>query len=66
MSAATGTPTNLTVRRASTDALLDALVVLTHQIHATRSDPSGLRDHANDLRAQRDLVRGELLRRAGE
>lgn len=53
------------LREASGDVLLDAIVQLTHRIHATRSDPIGLLDHANALREQRALIRAELLRRIG-
>lgn len=41
----------------STEALIDAIVQLTHMIHATPED------HAKDMRAQRALARAELIRR---
>lgn len=53
------------LREARPEVLLDAIVQLTHRIHATRSDPAGLLDHANALREQRALVRAEVLRRIG-
>lgn len=45
----------------STGGLLDALIRLTHTIHATASDET-----ATKLRAQRDLVHHEVLRRCRE
>lgn len=50
---------------ASSEVLLDALVVMTHQIHALSelSDGSPGRVRADELREQRDLIRGELLAR---
>lgn len=45
------------VADATTEALIDAIVQLTHMIHATPGD------HGEDLRAQRALARAELIRR---
>jgi hypothetical protein len=44
---------------ASDDCLLDAMLRLTHKVHALTED------EAEGLRAQRDLVRAEVLRRMG-
>lgn len=53
-------PVNLPVRQASTETLLDTMCALTHRIHAAT-----VKSAAADLRAQRQVVRDELLRRAG-
>lgn len=45
----------------STDKLLDAIIQLTHRIHGTEDSA-----RADSLRAQRDMVRAEVLRRTGE
>lgn len=51
----------------TTDGLLTAFASLTHRLHALeRSGPHHLADEpATDIRAQRDLIRTEILRRAG-
>lgn len=62
------------LRETSTDALLTTFAALTHRIHAADKralhGPERLAraaDHtASDLRAQRDLVRAEVLRRTGD
>lgn len=76
----TVTPINAATRAlmsTSTEGLLDALVQLTHQVHAYTEQATDYRRHgmrqrasqaanrASELRAQRDMVRAELLRRAG-
>lgn len=45
----------------STEGLLRAFASLTHAIHDTPHGPA-----QQDLRAQRDLVRAEVLRRTGD
>ena len=63
------------LEQTSTDGLLRAFASLTHQIdaaHREREDARGAAGYARrhnaiaDLRAQRDLVRAEILRRAGD
>lgn len=49
------------LERTSTDGLLRAFASLTHAIHDTAHGPA-----QQDLRAQRDLVRAEVLRRTGD
>jgi hypothetical protein len=69
-------PTAREVLRASTtEALVDAVIHLTHQTHTAKAAAAearvhGLRDLAraqgerlSDLRRQRDMVRAELVRR---
>jgi hypothetical protein len=48
------------LRATSTDALLDSIIRLTHRIHEAPAH------HVTDLRAQRDLIRAEILRRTGD
>jgi hypothetical protein len=56
---------------AAPEALLTAIEILTHRVHeattTTRAnaDASWAVQTERDLRAQRDLVRGEILRRMG-
>lgn len=56
---------------ADPEALLTAIEILTHRVHeataTTRANAgaSGAVQTERDLRAQRDLVRGEILRRMG-
>lgn len=59
------------LRTASTEALIDTIVRLTHAIHSanmreggTPKDRDTREQQTADLRAQRDLARGEVLRRA--
>lgn len=52
-----------TLRATSTGALLDTLIQLTHRIHES---PFRNPEHTADLRAQRDLIRAEILRRTGD
>jgi hypothetical protein len=66
------TPAADALATASPEALIDAVIRLTHAIHSDGMREGGtLRDrqsreaHTADLRAQRDLARAELLRRAG-
>lgn len=52
----------------SPEGLLKAYASLTHRIHANASSakrPSVMAEVEQDLREQRDLVEGELLRRMG-
>lgn len=49
------------LERTSTDSLLTAYAALTHRIHETPHGPA-----QQDLRAQRDLIRAEVLRRTGD
>lgn len=68
-------PVDEVLAEASTEALLDTFAALTHRIHeateaTTRAlgTPYGLtrgQRQVDGLRAQRDLVRAEVLRRAG-
>lgn len=48
----------------STEALLDAIVRLTHCIHG-RGDGDASAAQVATWRAQRDLARAEVIRRAG-
>jgi hypothetical protein len=62
----TVTPINEATRalsESSSEALLDAIVQLTHRIHGL-SD-AGHTDRVHELRQQRALIRGEILRRIG-
>ena len=71
------TATDATTRRDEFNDLLDRLVALSFAIHATDARAHDWRSRgrlqragsaeaeADDLRGQRDMVRGELLRRAG-
>jgi len=66
------------LQAADPESLLTAIEVLTHKIHgavarcgstnahSAHRGCSGLTDHAAALRAQRGLVRAEILRRMGE
>lgn len=78
METETVTPINDTVallRSTSPEGLLDTYAALTHRLHGLRtaldsgvpssSERVTLRSIQRDLRAQRDMVRGELLRRMG-
>lgn len=50
----------------SDEGLLSTLLGLTHRIHTFESEPGRTTaevEHGNMLRTQRDLVRGEILRR---
>lgn len=66
----TTTPTELST--ASAEALLDAMVALTHKIHTltvyeNRGIDATYEDvRLSDLREQRGMVRAELLRRIGD
>lgn len=74
MSTATAThPAAAALEGASIDALLDAVIRLTHRIHAyddcaEEARPGSVRAHwetkAADARAQRSLARAEIVRRA--
>lgn len=48
---------------ASSEALLDAIVRLTHAIHALRTEPTPNFNRLFALREQRRLAREEVLRR---
>lgn len=50
--------------RTSPDALVQAVIRLTHRIH--RLNEAGRPEAAASLRQQRDRVRAELVRRCGE
>jgi hypothetical protein len=50
------------LRATSTDDLLTRFAALTHAIHDVR----GIADAEDDLRAVRDLIRAEILRRTGD
>jgi hypothetical protein len=68
METETVTPINDAARAlmdTSTVGLLDALVQLTHQVHGLTDRSVTTRTRATELRAQRDMVRAEILRRAG-
>lgn len=53
-----------TLRAASGDTLLRTYAALTHQMHAGRRDQS--LTHLAVLRAKRDIVAVEILRRMGQ
>jgi hypothetical protein len=58
------------LRATSTDGLVSAIIQLTHRIHVgegrgTRSRPMTEVEVAS-LRAERDLIRAEILRRTGD
>lgn len=62
-----------TLRETSADHLLDALIRLTHCIHSVGMREGGtsrareVREVViRDYRAQRDLIRAEVLRRTGD
>ena len=55
------TATEDRLRTASTGALIDTVIRLTNMIRNAKTA-----DRMADLRAQRDIVRAELLRRTGE
>jgi hypothetical protein len=50
------------LRATSTDALLDTFAALTHRMHQAQTG----RENEHTLRAQRDLIRAEILRRTGD
>ena len=54
----------------STDGLLTAYAALTHRLHEARVAPVTAarfrRDYEDDLMAQRNLIRAEILRRTGD
>lgn len=52
----------------SSEALLDAIVQLTHRIHGLTSTGATqvAMARAHDLRWQRDMLRAEVLRRIGD
>lgn len=55
------------LRATSTDGLLTSFAQLTHRIGAAETGSKGLRCRTTvDLRAQRDLIRAEILRRTGD
>jgi len=54
-------PAARVLQEASSEALLDTIVRLTHRIHGLRG--TRYTDRANELRAQRAMVRAEVLRR---
>lgn len=61
------------LRETSTDALLTSFATLTHRIHNEQDHgavsvehAAAKRAHLADLRAQRDLIRAEVLRRTGD
>ena len=54
-------PLDLDLSGFSADALVDAVIRLTHRVHTY--DEAGHDDLAANARAQRDLARAELLRR---
>lgn len=57
------------LREMSTDGLLTSYAALTHRIHAAKDAPvtcGRAGDWEDDLRAQRDLIRAEILRRTGD
>lgn len=56
------------LRATSTQALLRTFAALTHRLHAARANlttPARITAY-QDLRAQRDLVEAEVLRRTGD
>lgn len=74
MAAATATPLTDEARDAleqtSTDVLLTTFAVLTHRIHEAKQAPVTCArergDYEDDLRAQRDAIRVEILQRTGD
>jgi hypothetical protein len=56
-------PANKALHESSSEALLDAIVQLTHRIHGLTD--AGQTARVQELRVQRGLLRGEVLRRMG-
>lgn len=61
------------LKAADTDMLLQRFAGLTHRIHKVEAEPvkngfekSQQRERAADLRAQRDLIKIEILTRTGD
>lgn len=51
---------------ASSEELLDKIVILTHKVHgSSKLDPPAKRRRDQELREQRDMLRAEVLRRIG-
>lgn len=53
------------LRTVSDSTLIDGIIRLTHRIEASSRARYAELDRTADLRAQRDLIRTELLRRLG-
>lgn len=64
---ATGTPAEVRLRATTNEGLLTAYAALTHRIHECRGDWHPMLARCSgpctDLRAQRDLVHAEIIRR---
>lgn len=52
------------LRTTSTDGLLTSFAALTHRIHAAEQERRPIAER--DFRAQRDLIRAEILHRTGD
>lgn len=59
----TTTNVDLLLAQTSTEALLDAMIQLTHRIHGLRATSEPVEARRAELRGQRALVRAELIRR---
>lgn len=53
------------LRETSTLGLLTAAYSLTHRIHVAEREAKN-REHATDLRAQREFINAEIIRRTGD